>query len=453
MLNTDVLIIGAGLTGLSCAHYLAQKNRDFLVVDKKAEAGGVIGTAHENDFTYETGPNTGVISHPEVADLFDDLKDLMTLELADEKAEKRYVLKNGKWVALPAGLVGGITTPLFTWKDKFRLLGEPFRARGTNPDESLADLVKRRMGESFLNYAVDPFILGIYAGDPAQLVPKYALPKLYNLEQEYGSFIGGAIKKKRKEKDPETKKASGKIFSVKGGLSNFVRALQKSAGPVKCLPGVQNIRIEKNQNGYLLKGINAEGSPLEIQAGKVVSTVGAYALRDLFPFITKENLAQIEKLHYTRVVEVAIGFKNWKGRPLDAFGALIPHREKRDILGIMFMSSLFQDRAPKNGALMTVFVGGVRRQELCELDDEAIKKLVERELKDLLELEAFDPDLLKIMRHAKAIPQYRADSQARYASIELLEKSFPGLILAGNIRDGIGMADRIKQGKMIANQI
>ncbi|MCF6342741.1 MAG: FAD-dependent oxidoreductase, partial [Bacteroidales bacterium] len=101
MLNTDVLIIGAGLTGLSCAHYLAQKNRDFLVVDKKAEAGGVIGTAHENGFTYETGPNTGVISHPEVADLFDDLKDLMTLELADEKAEKRYVLKNGKWVALP----------------------------------------------------------------------------------------------------------------------------------------------------------------------------------------------------------------------------------------------------------------------------------------------------------------------------------------------------------------
>ncbi|MCF6342292.1 MAG: protoporphyrinogen oxidase [Bacteroidales bacterium] len=453
MLKTDVLIIGAGLTGLSCAHYLAQKNRDFLVVDKKAVPGGVIGTAHENGFTYETGPNTGVISHPEVADLFDDLKDLMTLELADERAEKRYVLKNGKWVALPAGLIGGITTPLFTWKDKFRLLGEPFRARGTNPDESLADLVKRRMGESFLNYAVDPFILGIYAGDPAQLVPKYALPKLYNLEQEYGSFIGGAIRKKRKENDPEAKKASRKIFSVKGGLSNFVRALQKSAGVEKYLLGVQDLTVEKNKNAYLLKGTNADGKPLEIQAAKVVSTVGAYALRDLFPFISEENLAQIEKLHYTRVVELAIGFKKWKGRPLDAFGALIPHREKRDILGIMFMSSLFQDRAPKNGALMTVFVGGVRRQELCELDDEAIKKLVERELKDLLELEAFDPDLLKIMRHAKAIPQYRADSQARYASIELLEKSFPGLILAGNIRDGIGMADRIKQGKMIANQI
>ncbi len=453
MQQPDIIILGAGLTGLTCAHYLAKKNSNFIVVDKQSKVGGVIGTAQENGFVYETGPNTGVISHPEVADLFDDLKDNLTHELADEKAEKRYVLKNGKWEVLPSGLIGGITTPLFNWKDKFRLLAEPFKAPGKNPNENLSDLVKRRMGQSFLNYAVDPFILGIYAGDSTQLVPKYALPKLYNLEQEYGSFIGGAIKKKRKKKGPEAKKATRKIFSVKGGLERFMEALQQSAGADKYLLGVQDITIETHTGGYLLKGTDDEGGSIEIQAKKIVSTIGSYALRNLFPLFTDEHLNNIENLHYTCVIEVAIGFNKWQGRPLDAFGALIPHCEKRDILGIMFMSSLFEKRSPKDGALLTIFIGGVRRQELCILDDNGVKELVERELKDLLELDEFNPDLFKIMRHANAIPQYRADSNARYDCIEALQNKFPGLILAGNIRDGIGMADRIKQAKMIAENM
>ena len=445
MQQTDIIILGSGITGLTCAHYLSKKNHSFLVIDKQPRIGGVISTAKENGFVYETGPNTGVISNPDVANLFDELKEYMTLEVANDKANKRYVLKNGKWQALPSGLFGGIATPLFSWKDKFRLLGEPFRSPGTNPDENLADMVKRRMGKSFLNYAVDPFILGIYAGDPAQLVPKYALPKLYNLEQNYGSFIGGSIKKKREQNDPEAKKATGKIFSAKGGLSFFVDALHKSIGADKFITGAQQITIEKIDHGYLLKGVDSNGSAIEIQAQKIVSTVGGYAIRNLFPFFDAEHLANIEKLHYTRVIEVAIGFNNWKGIPLDAFGALIPHLEKRDILGIMFMSSLFEERSPKNGALITVFIGGVRRQDLCDLNVDGVKKLVETELKDLLGLADFNPDLFKIMRHSNAIPQYRADSKSRYESIETLQNRYPGLILAGNIRDGIGIADRIKQ--------
>lgn len=170
----------------------------------------------------------------------------------------------------------------------------------------------------------------------------------------------------------------------------------------------------------------------------------------MFPFFADEHLKNIENLHYTKVIEVAIGFNKWQGMPLDAFGALIPHSEKRDILGLMFMSSLFEDRAPKDGALITIFMGGVRRQDLLDLDDEAVKSILEKELKDLLQLDEFNPDLLKIMRHKKAIPQYRADSKERYEAIDFLESKYPGLILAGNIRDGIGMADRIKQGKLIA---
>jgi oxygen-dependent protoporphyrinogen oxidase len=250
MKNTDILIIGSGLTGLSCAHHLRKKGKDFLVVEAANNPGGVIGTSEENGFLYETGPNTGVIGNPEVAEIFEDLKDNITVEVANKNVNKRYILKNGNLEALPGSLWGGIKTPLFTFRDKLRLLGEPFRKAGTNPNETLADLVKRRMGKSFLNYAIDPFILGVYAGDPAQLVPRFALPKLYNLEQEYGSFIGGAIKKKFAKADPEMKKATREIFSVKGGFKNLEELLE--------VRGIGEKLLERGKRLFLLKKMKVD---------------------------------------------------------------------------------------------------------------------------------------------------------------------------------------------------
>ena len=138
----------------------------------------MINTTLIDGFIFESGPNTGVLSHPEAAELLDELKGDCELEIADSNAKARWIWRKGKWEPLPSGLLSGITTPLFSFPDKLRLLGEPFRKKGKNPQETLAELVMRRMGKSFLNYAVDPFILGIYSGDPAKLVTKYALPKL-----------------------------------------------------------------------------------------------------------------------------------------------------------------------------------------------------------------------------------------------------------------------------------
>ena len=450
-MKKETVIIGSGLTGLTLAYYLAKKGKDFLVLDKRSDEGGVIGTKSENGFTFETGPNSGVIANPEVANLFEELEDDLEVEIANNSASKRYILKDGKLVALPSGLWGGVTTPLFSFSDKIRLLGEPFRAKGTDPHESLANLVRRRMGKSFLDYAVDPFILGIYAGDPEKIVPKYALPKLYNLEQNYGSFIGGAIKKK--DTDPEAKKATREIFSVKGGLNNLAEKLKAAAGEANFLFGVNDLQVSKDNGVYKLTGTDAQGSPIEIIADKVVSTVDGKSVSGLFPFLDREEVANIDKLHYTRVIEVAVGFNKWQGRPLDGFGALIPSKEQRDILGIMFMSTIFENRAPEDGALLTLYMGGVRRQELMELTDDEVYEHIGKEVSSILELKEFKPDLFKVIRHEKAIPQYYADSKERLESIEKIENDNPGLILAGNIRDGIGMADRIKQAKIISEEL
>lgn len=442
----QVAIAGAGLTGLTTAWYLKKAGIDFQVFEKDDRPGGVIRTYSENGFTYEAGPNTGVISRPEVAELFGELVSDCTLEVADETAKARWIWKKNRWEPLPSGLTGGVFTPLFSLADKLRLLGEPFRTKGNDPDESLACLVLRRMGKSFLDYAIDPFILGIYSGDPAKLVTQYAFPKLYRLEQDYGSFIKGAIKKAREPKSVRDKKATKEIFSVKDGLGNLIHALVKNIGDENIRLNCKELQFKKTETGF---SAGQEGEFFS----HVVSTAGGYALESLFPFIRKEQLASIQQMEYSKVVQVSVGFSHWQGIPLCAFGGLVPSVEQRRILGVLFLSSFLKNRAPEGGALLSVFLGGIRKQEVIELPDEEIVRITREELTEMLQLREFNPALIKIFRYRHAIPQYGFESGKKLKTIAELERSFPGLVLAGNIRDGIGMADRINQGKIVADQI
>lgn len=444
-----VAVIGAGLTGLTTAFYLKKRGVDVTVFEKDEKPGGVIQTVKKDGFIFEYGPNTGVLGQPEVMELIEDLGDSCELEIADEAAKFRWIWKGDRWHALPSGLIGGITTPLFTFGDKLRLLGEPFRKPGTNPNETLANLVRRRMGKSFLKYAVDPFVLGIYSGDPEKLVPKYALPKLYNLEQNYGSFIGGSVKKAKEPKTERDKKATRQVFSIEGGLSNLINGLVKEIGKDRIILNAKDISVSKADSGYDLTYQSGEKKHFDL----VVSTIGGYALKNTFDFLPDDKLGKIEKLEYARVVQVSLGFKKWEGIELKAFGGLVPFCENRKILGALFLSSFLKDRAPADGALISVFLGGVRKPEMVDLSDDELIDTVSVELKSMFALTKWEPDLLVINRYQHAIPQYGIESEEKLKAIADIEKEFPGLILAGNIRDGIGMADRIKQGRIIAESI
>lgn len=446
-LNMNVAIAGAGLTGLTLAFYLTRAGIPVHIFEKSSRTGGVIQTHRENGFILESGPNTGVLSHPEAMELMEELSDLCDLEIADVAAKARWIWKSGKWEPLPSGLWDGIKTPLFTFSDKLRLLGEPFRKKGENPNETLKELVLRRMGKSFLDYAVDPFILGIYSGDPALLVPKYALPKLYRLEQDYGSFIGGTLKKAKLPKTERDKKATREIFSVKGGLNNLISALTQKTGKDHITLNCENLVFEKKEQNRYVCNFS------EDTFTHVVSTTGAYELVKLFPFCDPESLKAINRLNYARVVQVSLGFQEWNGIPLRAFGGLVPFRENRDILGVLFLSSFLKKRAPEKGALLSVFLGGIRKPAMADLPDEQIMQLVEKEITQMLGLPVFQPDLIKIFRYEHAIPQYGVESEGKLRAVEMLENQHSGVILAGNIRDGIGMADRIRQGKMIADKL
>ena len=450
IIEKDIVVIGAGLTGLTTSFYLKKCNADFLTLDKSNKVGGVIQTVKENGYIFETGPNTGVIGQSEVVDLFEDLGTACEIETPSSLVNKRYILKAGKWQPLPMGIGSAITTPLFTFGDKLRILGEPFRARGKNPDEDLASMVKRRLGKSFLDYAIDPFIAGVYSGDPAELITRYALPKLYKLEQEYGSFITGTIKKGFKKKTSDELKVTRKVFSVKGGLSSLTEALYKLSGKDSFILGVSDLKPEYKEGKFHISFSNSQNENITIIANKLITTSGAFSLDTLLTFIDTESLSKITNLKYANVVEVILGFKNWNGMNPDGFGGLIPSIEKRDLLGVLFMSSLFANRTPENGTLFTLFLGGMRKPEMYNKSENEIKAIVEKEFVSLMKPSEFEPELFKINYHKNAIPQYGIDSGERFDMVDKLENQYKGLIIGGNLKGGIGMADRIKQGKELA---
>jgi oxygen-dependent protoporphyrinogen oxidase len=445
----DAVIIGAGLTGLTAGFYLRKRGMKVLLVETADRPGGVIKSVSENGFLYETGPNTGVLSSVELVKLFDDLGDRCTLESANPVADSRWIWKGNRWHALPGGLMQAVTTPLFTWGDKFRILAEPFRRRGNDPLESVASLVCRRMGKSYLDYAVDPFISGIYAGNPDYLVTKFALPKLHNLEMEYGSFIRGGIAKSMAKKSPDEARVTRAVFSARGGLASLTDSMAEVIGNENILLGCKDV-VAKHGGKTFFTALSHGGKNITVESESLITTCGSHCLGDLLSFADAGELNDITTLKYARVVQVILGYRQWRGIPLEGFGGLVPSREGRDILGVLFTSSFLKNRAPEGGALLSVFLGGMRRPEIADMTDNEISDIALRETKAMLRSGEAAPDLLKIFRYNHAIPQYGRDSGARLEAIDRLEKKFPGLVLAGNIRDGIGMADRVKQGVNLA---
>ena len=456
-MKTDILIIGAGLTGLTTAYTLASKGKNVQILERMERPGGQILTYHEDGFTFESGPNTGSISTPEVAELFAELEKISDgkckLETAPDAAKKRLIWKGDKFHALPSGLGSAISTPLFTLGDKFRILGEPWRKKGENPDESVGELTRRRLGKSFVDYAVDPFLSGVYAGDPNTLVTRYALPKLYNLEQNYGSFVRGAMKKAKEPKTDRDRLATKKVFSAVGGLSNITKAMSDYLGDRITL-GINNLKITPSGSTWIATYTDRDGNHQSISALKVVTTCGSYVLPEILPFIEPSTMQKINNLKYDPMVEVRNEKKNTNGLDYKAFGGLVPTCEHKQILGILFPSACFTGRAPEEGALFSYFIGGVKHAEMLEKSDSELTTIVEDVFHEMLKFpKNVNPDLIRIFRHKNAIPQYEITTGERLDTVEQTEHKYEGLYIAGNLRDGIGMAHRIKQARDIAQKL
>lgn len=421
------LIVGAGITGLSLALRLQEEGKEFLLLEARETAGGNIRSRSEEGFTYDLSPNTLLVRDPLVADLLRRLAlDGVT---ANPLARRRFVLNRHKRLITlgPGALLGG---KLLSPAARLRLLAEPFRARAA-AEESVATFVRRRLGPEILDWMVDPFVSGVFAGNPERLSLAASLPRLAQMEKEHGSLLFAGLRRKR----PSMR---SRLLSFAGGMQDLPRAAAATLGDrLRCnapvtaiLPVDQGWRVE-NKSGALL-------------AKQLFLCLPTDAIIRLLPATAQPLRDQLAEIEYPAVATLALGFPRTKvEHPLDGFGVLIPRRLGIPTLGALFSSTLFPKRAPDGQVLLTVFLGGA--QEAIPQEEALLFRQALEDLSPILGIQG-QPSFQRAQLWPRAIPQYNLGHVQRIAAIDSALGDWPGLSLLGNWRGGVALGDCIRNG-------
>ncbi len=448
-----VVILGAGLTGLSLAAALKRAGQPVRVLEASLRPGGVIRSMRREGFLVEESANSMMIKAPEVERFIRDSGLEKVLVDANPVANKRFLMRRGKVLAMPMSIMDGIRTPLYTTGAKLRLLKEPFvPAPAPDRDESVADFVSRRMGREFLDYGIAALVSGIFAGDPERLSLRYAFPKVWNLEARYGSLIGGAVKLMRERKREGTTAYKSRVVSFRDGLQTLTDTLAGELGEDLVL-GAECHGIRPVDGGWKVAHGSPEGDR-EVTASRLVPAVPLAALTALpWPDEIARRLADIPIPPHPAVTTLSLGYrKSQVSHPMDGFGLLAPLVEGRRILGAIFSSTLFPGRAPRNHVLFMVFMGGATRPELAREDPAEAVEIATRELSDMFGIRG-EPVFFHHTHWPRAIPQYNVGHGDFLAGLEALENRWEGLHIAGNFRGGPGCSDCIASALALAQKL
>jgi oxygen-dependent protoporphyrinogen oxidase len=443
-------VIGAGIAGLTAAYHLQSHDVPVVVLEAQDRPGGVIQTHRTDGFLVEAGPNS-LRSTPFLHRLVQRLGLEDERVWADETASRRYIRRDGELVPVPMSVGGFLTTDLLSTSAKLRLLAEPFvRARSSNGSgESLAAFVRRRLGPEVLDYAVAPFVGGVYAGDPETLSARHTFGRLVEWEEEYGSLFWGALR--GGGKGDGTDDVPSGLFSFRKGLETLPLALADALdGAVEYETEVT--RIAETDSGWTVHAETAQG-PTTYDVDGLICTAPLHQLASL-DLDTPVDRSPLEAVPYPPVQVVALGFeRSALAHPLDGFGLLVPPVEADlDVLGTLFSSTLFPGRAPDGHVLLTTFVGGARAPALARRGDDAIQSLVERDLDRLLGVDGA-PAVSRHVHWPRAIPQYTRDHGAVQATLDALEARHSSLAFAGNYRDGVAVGDAAESGQAAAERL
>jgi len=452
-MKKKVVVLGAGISGLTISYLLNKDGYDVTVLEKKGAVGGSIDTVVEDGYLFDRGPNSGLETHPLIAQIVEELGLQDEMVYANKKSNKRYILRNEKLHALPMSPPGLIKTNLFSTKAKLRLLAEPFIGRSKDGYyQSIAQFVERRLGREFLDYAINPFVAGVYAGNPEDLSVKSAFPKLYDLEEKYGGLIVGTVKSIReRKKRAEKSKQSAKMFSFKSGMQIFPKTIAASLSD-KVLLETEVTSITKLDSGYRVKYNQGENIN-SIDCDLVVSTIPAYVASNLVKDLDVKTAEHLTNVVYPPVLVLYLGYeKSAIGQALDGFGFLIPAKEKKSFLGAIWSSVLFPDRCDDNKASFTLFVGGSRNPEVADKNKEEVVRKVLKEFHELMNINS-EPVFKSYKFWSKAIPQYNIGYIEHEKAFEEFENNFPGFILAGNYRGGISLGDCVKSSETVYKKV
>jgi oxygen-dependent protoporphyrinogen oxidase len=450
----SVAIVGAGITGLTAAFRLGQSGVPVAVYEATDRAGGVIRSVQQGGYLAEFGPNSILETSPKITTLIRDLGLEGRRLYSDPGAENRYLVRGGRPVSLPASPIRFFGTELFSLGAKLRLLREPFLPRGpADVEESVAEFVLRRLGREWLDYAINPMIAGIYAGDPRRLSVRHAFPRLQEVEQRYGSLILGQILGARERKRRgEVSKQEAKKVSFDHGLQVLTDTLAERLGGA-LRRNAPVVRLERDAAGWLVSLGGAEGAEARRHAAVLLAAPTHCLARIELRAGAGLSLEPLGAVHYPPVASVVLGFRRADvAHRLDGFGMLVPAVEPFQILGTLFSSSLFPNRAPAGHVTLTTYVGGVRAPELARRPAAELVELTTADLRRLLGARG-RPTFEHVVFYPQAIPQYEVGYGTYKALMDKLEQGAPGLFMAGHFRNGISLGDSLIAGHDVAERI
>jgi len=449
--QAPVAVIGGGITGLAAAYRLIKAGQRVRLFEASTRLGGAIRTELTDGWLIESGPNSFQENSRPIAELIRELGLEKERVVTNAAARKRFIVRRGRLCPAPLSPPALLTTPLFSAGSKLRLLGELFHGRRERTvDVSLADFVQDHFGQEIVDYALNPFVSGVYAGDARKLSARHAFPKLWECEQKHGSLLRGQIalaKARRAEGHPKPK-----IISFRTGLQALViaLALQLPAGTIEL-----NATIESLVPGAPWRIVWSRGGEAHTEAfAHVILAVPAASLSKLrFGALAERPLALLDAIEHPPVASLFLGFRRDQvAHPLDGFGALVPAAEKRALLGVLFSSTLFPERAPAGHVALTVMVGGAVRPDLTQGSLDQITAAVMPDLNVLLGVTG-TPLFRRLQVWPRAIPQYQLGYERFLDAIAACERAYPGLAIGGQVRDGIALPSCLESGLAMADRV
>lgn len=435
-------IVGAGLSGLATAFYLqrARPDVEFVVFEAADRPGGTLYTEDVQGFRFETGGNGFLTNKPDCLQLVEDSGGGSLLLPSSDLARKRYIY-TGELHRMPESPGLFAQSRLLTLPQKLRTLAEFLvPAKRDAGDESLRRFGDRRLGPAFTSVFLDAMSAGIYGSTPDKLSVKAAFPLVVALEREHGGLFRGMIAKRRKGAGP-----GGVLTSTKSGISTLIRHLE-SVISAEWRYGEPVLSIERAGDGFRL---HSSKGTTEVDRVVVCST--SYAAAQMLRDLDAELALRLASIEYSPIAVVGFGYRSLE-HPLDGFGLLTTTASRQPVLGVLWDSSIFPDRAPAGCKSLRAMIGGQRNPELVEQDEPGLVETARIGIRNTMGIDR-DPDVTLVKRWERGIPSYAPGHIARVEAIFARAAKIPGLHLNCNAYHGIAMNDCARNSRELVAQV